>query len=322
MQRQVYFITCLALSASLFIVFLLSLTITRPIQRLVEVTKEIAKGNFGFSVSRIVTSNDEVGTLAVSFDAMLAGLRERDKVKNLFNKFHGSSVTESLMASDKLETGGVRKHVVVLFSDVRDFTAISERSTPEQVVSMLNEYFSIMVRIVLQNGGIVDKFIGDAMMAIWGAPSTTGNDAQVALKACLEMRKALGELNALRKSRGEFPIKIGIGLHCGEAISGNIGSAERMEFTVIGDTVNMASRIEASTKAFGTDLLVSDDLAKEVNGKFVLEVGGSTKVKGKAEPLKLYKCRGFIHQNGETELIQTEYSDYQAEKTDKIEIVA
>lgn|GEM_PF-1467079 len=321
-QRQVYFITSLVLSGSLFIVFLLSLTITRPIQRLVEVTKEIAKGNFGLSVARIVTSNDEVGTLAVSFDAMLAGLRERDKVKNLFNKFHGSSVTESLMASEKLETGGVRKHVVVLFCDIRDFTAISERSSPEQVVSMLNEYFSIMVRIILKNGGIVDKFIGDAMMAIWGAPSTTGNDSQMALKACLEMRKALGELNTLRKSRGEFPIKIGIGLHAGEAISGNIGSEERMEFTVIGDTVNMASRIEASTKAFGTDLLVSDDLATAVQNRFIFELGGSTKVKGKSEPLKLFKCDGFIHENGEQEIVRTEYSSYAAEKADKVEIVA
>ena len=321
-QRQVYFITCLVLSGSLIIVSLLSLTITRPIQRLVEATKEIAKGNFGMSVSRLVTSNDEVGTLAVSFDAMLAGLRERDKVKNLFNKFHGSSVTESLMASDKLETGGVRKHVVVLFCDIRDFTSISERSSPEQVVTMLNEYFTIMVGIVLKNGGIVDKFIGDAMMAIWGAPSSTGNDPQNALKACLEMRKALGELNTLRKSRGEFAIKIGTGLHSGEAISGNIGSAERMEFTVIGDTVNMASRIESSTKAFGTDLLVSDDLAKEVEGKFVLQLAGSTKVKGKAEPLKLFKCSGFILENGQQDIIKTEYSDYTAEKADKVEIVA
>lgn len=321
-QRQVYFITSLVLSGSLMIVFILSLTITRPIQRLVLVTREIARGNFGINVARMVTTNDEVGTLAVSFDAMLAGLRERDKVKSLFNKFHGSSVTESLMASDKVETGGVRKKVVVLFCDIRDFTAISERSSPEQVVSMLNEYFSIMVRIILSNGGIVDKFIGDAMMAIWGAPSTTGQDSTMAVKTCLEMRKALAELNQLRISRGEFPIKIGIGLHTGEAISGNIGSEERMEFTVIGDTVNMASRIEASTKAFGTDLLISDDLAQEVGGKFILEVGGTTKVKGKTEPLKLHKCYGFVRENGEHEIIRTEYSEYTAEKADKVEIVA
>ncbi len=321
-ERQVYFITCIVLSSALFFVFLLSLTITRPINRLVLITKEIARGNFGISVARQITSNDEVGTLAVSFDAMLAGLRERDKVKSLFSKFHGSTVTESLLATEQVATGGLRKKVVVFFSDIRGFTAISENSSPEQVVSMVNEYFTIMVRIILANHGIVDKFIGDAIMAIWGTPKGTDQDTNHAVKACLEMRQALAELNAKRIARGEQPLMIGMGLHTGEAISGNIGSEERMEFTVIGDTVNMASRIEASTKAFGSDLLLSEDVANEVKDKFLLAVCGSTKVKGKAQAIKLYKVNGIIDAAGQEHIIKTPYSEYQAEHVDKVEIVS
>ncbi len=320
-ERQVFYFTCLVLSGSLIVIAMFSLTITRPVQRLVTITKEIAKGNFGIPVARLVATNDEVGTLAVSFDAMLAGLRERDKVKNLFNKFHGSSVTESLLSTDKVQMGGSRKKVVVFFSDIRGFTATSEVQSPEQVVSMLNEYFTIMVRIILNNNGIVDKFIGDAIMAVWGTPKGSDDDCLNAVKACLEMRKALAELNELRASRGEAPLKIGIGLHTGEAISGNIGSEERMEFTAIGDTVNMTSRIEDSTKAFGTDLLISDDVAREVRGRFIIEEAGRTKVKGKTEPLVLHKVRGFVRADGVEEIVKTEYSDYEAEKADKVEVV-
>lgn len=319
-QRDVYYITGLVVSAALFVIFLFSLTITRPIEKLVLATREIARGNFNLSVARLVTTNDEVGTLALSFDAMLGGLRERDKVKSLFNKFHGSSVTESLLSTEQVNTGGVRKQVLVFFSDIRGFTAMSESASPEQVVSMVNEYFSVMVRVILRNHGIVDKFIGDAIMAIWGAPHSSGDDAYYAVKACLEMREALNELNDARMSRGEPPLLIGMGLHMGEAISGTIGSEERMEFTVIGDTVNMASRIESSTKAFGADLLVSDAVVSKVVGRFLFETAGAARVKGKAQALKLHKVRGYI-ENGQNRIVRTPYSDYEAEHADKVDVV-
>src|SRR5262249_35275606 len=151
------------------------------------------------------------------------------------------SVTEDLLKGN-LELGGSKKMVTVFFSDIRGFTAFSEGHTPEQVVQMLNEYFQIMVGIINKHGGIVDKFIGDAIMAVWGAPNATDRDTQNAVKACIEMRQALNSLNELRAGRGQVPIKIGMGLHRGEAISGTIGSSERMEYTVIGDTVNQSSR--------------------------------------------------------------------------------
>jgi adenylate cyclase len=298
---------------------LFSITLTSPIEKLVDVTRQVAAGNF--EVHADIHSHDEVGELGKSFDTMVDGLRERDKMKNVLNKFHGSSVTDDLLKGD-LELGGKKKRVTVFFSDIRDFTKFSEGHTPEEVVEMLNEYFEIMVGIVTKNHGVVDKFVGDAMMAIWGAPNTTGEDEMFAMKACLEMRAALEKLNELRVSRGHSEIKIGMGLNSGDAISGTIGSSERMEYTVIGDTVNTASRVESSTKAFGTDLLISGETMAIVESRFITEFAGAAEVKGKAEPLKMYKVRGYIREDGTHEIVQTKYSDYEAGDADKVKKVA
>jgi len=291
-QRTVIYIAGVVMSISLFIVFLFSLTITKPIEILAELIKEIPKGNFNISARNKVTSKDEVGDLAYAFDHMTDGLKERDKVKNLFNKFHGSSITENLL-SQEISVGGTRKDVTVFFSDIRGFTKFSEGHSPEEVVSMLNEYFEVMVKIINQHGGVVDKFIGDAIMAVWGVPTAGENDTENALNACLEMRKALIELNQSRAYRGLSEIHIGMGLHAGTAISGTIGSEERMEFTVIGDTVNVTSRIESATKNFAVDLLISDEVFKrldsQVERKFNFDLAGDIEVKGKSLPLTLYK---------------------------------
>lgn len=316
-KAQSFYVAGRILSAALFLIFVFSITLTAPIEKLAELTGRVAKGDF--SVKSSVRSRDEVGQLGEAFNHMIEGLLERDKVKSMFSKFHGSSVTEDLMKGD-LQLGGSKKTVTVFFSDIRDFTKFSEGHTPEQVVEMLNEYFQIMVRIINTNGGVVDKFIGDAIMAVWGAPNTTERDSQNAVKACMEMRIALAKLNELRQGRGQVPIKIGMGLHRGEAISGTIGSEERMEYTVIGDTVNQASRIESSTKAFGTDMLLSESLAGFVQDEFVIEVAGSVEVKGKSEPLKLFKVRGYFDENKQPVIVRTPFSDYEAGDADKVKM--
>ncbi|MCB0341105.1 MAG: HAMP domain-containing protein [Pseudobdellovibrionaceae bacterium] len=306
------------LSAAIFVIFVFSLTLTSPIERLVDAAKKVAQGDF--SVQSNVRSWDEVGQLSSAFDEMVLGLQERDKMKNVLNKFHGSSVAEDMLKGD-LQLGGSRKKVTVFFSDIRDFTKFSEGHTPEQVVEMLNEYFQIMVGIINRHKGVVDKFVGDAIMAVWGAPEPTDRDSYNAVRACVEMRRALGELNKIRTARGEVPLKIGMGLHTGYVISGTIGSDERMEYTVIGDAVNQAARIEASTKAFGADLLLSDEIADTVHEEFILEKAGSAEVKGKSKPLTLFKVRGYI-ENGEEVRVQTEYSDYEAESADKVKVAS
>jgi adenylate cyclase len=318
-RRKAYYISGIVISIALFLCFLFSMTLTSPIEKLAELIKLVAKGNFNVKAKLVVNTNDEVRDLAVAFDHMTDGLKERDKVKSLFSKFHGSTIAEDLIKND-IGVGGTKKEVTIFFSDIRGFTKFSEGHTPEQVVAMLNEYFGKMVKIINKNGGVVDKFIGDAIMAVWGAPHGTVMDTHNALKSCLEMRVALNELNQTRRKRGQSDIMIGMGLHCGPAISGTIGSEERMEYTVIGDTVNMTSRIEASTKAFGSDLLVSQAVAEKVGNDFLMEVAGSAEVKGKSEPLKLFKVRGYRDASGNVIKIKTEFSDFAPEAADKVKI--
>lgn len=320
-RRKSIFVAGSAVSLAIFVIFLFSITLTSPIEKLAEMIQLVSKGNFDVKARSQVKSHDEVGDLAVAFDNMTEGLKERDKVKNLFSKFHGSSVAEDLINND-IGVGGQSKEVVVFFSDIRGFTAFSEKRSPEEVVEMLNEYFAVMVNIINTHGGVVDKFIGDAIMAVWGAPQASERDAHNAVRACLEMRRSLEKLNEKRMQRDQPPINIGMGLHAGNAISGTIGSDERMEYTVIGNTVNTASRIEASTKAFGSDLLISDSVIEKIGDNFLTELAGAAEVKGRSEALKMYKVRGYKADSGEYVEIRTPYSDYEAESADKVKVKA
>lgn len=320
-KRQSIHIAGLIISFMLILVFLFSVSITNPIEIMSDLTQQVKKGNFNIKAQTKVKSNDEIGELATAFDEMIDGLKERDKVKTLFSKFHGSSVAQEMLTNE-IGVKGSNKEITVFFSDVRGFTAFSEGHTPEEVVEMLNEYFAVMVSIINRNYGVVDKFIGDAIMAVWGAPQSTGKDSYWCLKSCMEMRVALNDLNEKRKLRGQMPIMIGMGVHSGKAISGTIGSEERMEYTVIGDTVNQTSRIESSTKAFGTDLLISHETAEQVKSHFIIEFAGSAEVKGKSEPLKLYKIQGYIDDEGRQIEVKTPYSEYNKEETEKIKVVA
>lgn len=302
------------------IIYFFSITITRPIRLLVKFTTMIAKGEFQINARKKIKSHDEVGDLALAFDTMAEGLAEREKAMNVLSKTQGSDVAAQLMNQDLASMGGTKKFVTVLFSDLRDFTKFSEGNSPEEVVSMLNEYFEVMVSTITRNKGTVNKFIGDAIMAMWGAPNSTGNDAGLATQTALEMRIELNKLNEKRIARGQMPIKIGVGLHCGVAIAGTIGSTSRMEYTIIGDTVNQASRIEASTKAFGADILLSHEMYEKVQKNYIVEYGGSAEVKGKSEALKMYKIRGYIDDTGKPTTIKTPYSDYKAESVDKVNV--
>ncbi|MDG0817894.1 adenylate/guanylate cyclase domain-containing protein [Bdellovibrio svalbardensis] len=318
-KRRSIFVAGSAISMAIFFIFLFSMTLTSPIEKLADMIHLVSKGNFNVKARSQVRSHDEVGDLAEAFDQMTEGLKERDKVKSLFSKFHGSSVAEDLIGKD-IGVGGQNKDVVVFFSDIRGFTAFSEKRSPEEVVEMLNEYFGVMVKVINSHGGVVDKFIGDAIMAVWGAPRSTDEDAHKALRACLEMRKNLAILNESRIARNQPPINIGMGLHAGKAISGTIGSDERMEYTVIGNTVNTASRIEASTKAFGADLLVTDSVIDKVGEAFKVELAGAAEVKGRSEAIKMYKVRAYREADGTYTEVKTAYSDYEAESADKVKI--
>lgn len=193
---------------------------------------------------------------------------------------------------------GQKKVVAVLFSDVRGFTSMSESMEASTMVSQLNEYLNLMVSAVVQERGLVDKFIGDAVMALWGTlrqvPSEEGHrtDAVSAVRAALKMRASLAELNRAWEQRGIEPFRIGIGVHQGEMVSGNIGSNEKMDLTVIGDNVNLASRLEGVTKEYGVDLIISEVVLGRVGGDFVVRSADLVKVKGKNKPVEVFAVLG------------------------------
>lgn len=320
-RRDAIYLVGWILSVALLVIVVFSVSLTDPISILAQIATAIGSGNFNVSARKVIKVRDEVGDLADALDGMVSGLKERDKVKQLFGKFHGSSVAEDILKRDVV-MGGMSKEVVVFFSDIRGFTAFSETQAPEAVVEMLNEYFEVMVEIITRHGGIVDKFIGDAIMAVWGAPTGTPADRANSVRACIEMRSALARLNEARLARGQNALMIGIGLHAGRVVSGTIGSSQKLEYTVIGDTVNLASRIEASTKAYGVDLLVTGAVAESVDAEFWLESLGSIQAKGKTEPIKVFKVRGYVEQqSGKRVEVKTPYSDYEAEAADKIKKV-
>ena len=239
-----------------------------------------------------VRTGDELEKLASGFNRMVDGLKERDKLRSTFGKYMTASVMEHLLAG-KVALGGESLRVTVLFTDIRSFTTISERMDPQQLVALLNEYFTEMVGIVMQEDGVVDKYIGDAIMAVFGAPVPKTVDAVNAVRAAVRMRSALANLNRRLEARGAPTLRTGIGIHTGDVVAGNIGSEKRMEYTVIGDAVNVAARLETSTKDLGANILISDDtfeLTKEVVDARRI---GEIVVKGRHQPVLMYEVMGL-----------------------------
>jgi adenylate cyclase len=239
-----------------------------------------------------VKTGDEIEALASGFNTMVDGLRERDKLRATMGKYMTQSVMDHLMAG-KVELGGETLTVTILFSDIRSFTSISETMTAHELVKLLNEYFTEMVTVVMEEGGVVDKYIGDAIMAVFGAPVSKPDDARRAVRAAVRMRHALEKLNEKIVARGAPPIKTGIGLHTGEVVAGNIGSEARMEYTVIGDAVNLASRLESATKELGTDVLISEDTNALLDNELETRPVREITVKGRAKPVVVYEVIGF-----------------------------
>jgi adenylate cyclase len=196
-----------------------------------------------------------------------------------------------------LESGGgalapVQREVTILFSDISDFTTLSESMPPAELLATLDGYFARMSDIVKGQAGMVNKFIGDGMLAVWGAPDVLPDHAARAVQAALEMRTALGELNATRGREGLVPLKIGIGIHTGEVAAGMLGGPDQHEYTVIGDAVNVASRLEGLTKKVGAELVVSEATWSACGDSFQGERVGAESVKGRGEPVVVYRVDG------------------------------
>jgi adenylate cyclase len=290
-QKRNLLITAMVLCGAMLLLFFYSKSITTPVRRLVDGTNLIREGNYSVEIS--ISNRDEIGRLAHAFTDMSKGLAEREKIKTAFGKFVNKEIAERVLR-DEIQLGGESRQAAIFFSDIRSFTAISEKLTPREVVEFLNAYLTRMVDCVNQTHGVVDKFIGDAIMAVWGAPYSRGNDTENAINCALMMRKALAALNEGRGGERAPVIEIGSGINTGEIIAGQIGSPERMEYTCIGDSVNLAARIESLTKPFQTDILISQHSYDLVKGIFKVEPMKKITVKGKMEPQQVYAVIGRL----------------------------
>jgi adenylate cyclase len=239
----------------------------------------------------VLRTGDELEDLALGFNAMVVGLQERDKLRTTMGKYMTEAVVAHLM-SGEVELGGKTLEVSVLFCDLRGFTSFSEKRGAHEIVGLLNEYFSEMVDCVMAEGGVVDKYIGDCLMAVFGAPVSRPDDAIRSVRAALAMRTSLARLNERFAARGVPPLRFGIGIHTGEVVAGNIGSARRMEYTVIGDAVNLASRLESQTKEQGTDLLISEATWHRAGADLEGTPAGEVVVKGRQQPVRIYTVQG------------------------------
>lgn len=294
-RRNIY-LTIAVLSISIIFIWLFSKTISVPLKALSKAAREIEGGKFDLRLQP--GSNDEIGLLNNSFQKMCSALR-------VFGRFTNKEIAVKAMRGE-IKPGGLSKHGTVFFSDIREFTAKSEGFTKyfgmeasDKIVYWLNSYFSEMVDCVEKTNGIVDKFIGDVVMAHWGTAYTAGSprkDAFNAVKAALMMRKALFYLNRSRVAGDPANplIRIGCGLNSGIVTAGQLGSDMRMEYTVIGDPVNLAFRIEALTKPLGADILISENTWKLVGDRFICEEMPSVSVKGKAKPVRIFAVVNFL----------------------------
>ncbi len=286
--RQNLYLGGVVLLFSILAVWFFSRSMTMPVMSLVSASRRIEAGEFELDL--VPTTRDELGLLTASFVHMGRGLAERERVKETFGKFVNKEIAERALKGS-LELGGTRKIATIMFCDIRSFTAISENLAPEAVVEFLNAYMTRMVACIEATGGVVDKFIGDAIMAVWGAPVSAGSpedDAFQAVRAMLMMRESLIEFNKDRGGQDKPIIRIGCGVNTGPCLAGQIGSLQRMEYTVIGDAVNLASRIEALNKPFGTDILVSENTYGHLKGKLTVKKMPAITVKGKTGPLSIY----------------------------------
>lgn len=214
----------------------------------------------------------------------------RAQVQDAFGHYLSPKVIEQIIKGDtKLELGGVRRELTILFSDIRGFTTLSEKLTPEQLVSLLNEYLTAMTDLVLGSDGVVDKYIGDAIMAFWGAPLPQSDHAVRAAETALAMKARLGELQTKWQAEGKPEVNIGVGINSGNVIIGNMGSKQRFDYTVMGDDVNLASRLEGLTKQYGVTILVSEATLGKLGGRFVTRPIDLVAVKGKTQPVNIFE---------------------------------
>ncbi|BCR04596.1 hypothetical protein DESUT3_16650 [Desulfuromonas versatilis] len=286
MRRRLALLSAVALVAGSVIAYLLASIFVRPVHALVRGVKAIGEGRLEQHID--LKRRDELGTLTTAFNEMAESLRDKEFIKNTFERYVSKPLaTEILRQRDSLRLGGEEKEVTILFSDIRRFTSLAEQLPPTQVVAMLNDYFSRMIEVVNTNNGMVDKLMGDSVMALFGAPIPLGDDPLRAVRCGLVMQQAVAAFNLEQQSRDLPPLEMGIGINTGPVVAGNIGSAMRMEYTVIGDNVNVAARLQGIARP--GEVLVSEATYQRVRDQVRATPLEPMTLKGKSRPVGVYR---------------------------------
>jgi len=260
--------------------------LVRPIKYLVDGVKAIGEGNYDVQIK--LKTNDELGLLTEIFNDTAKSLKEKELIKGAFSKYISSEVMEQIINDpSKLSLHGKRLKATVLFTDIRGFTSMSEKLEPEQVVSIINDYLTIQTDKIIKHNGFLDKFVGDCVMAVFGIPVPKEDDTIRAVRAAIDIRESIKKLNSIRERMKQLTVGIGIGLNTGEVVCGNMGSPQKMDYTVIGDNVNLASRLEANAPA--NTIYVSESTYLETKDKFIYKELEPIFVKGKKEAIKIYE---------------------------------
>lgn len=284
--KEIAFALCVLLGISLIIVRRYASNLKEILDTQLAAMDEISRGNLEKQVP--ILSSDEFARVAQKTNQMMLGLKERDFCRSSFDQYVSPEISRKIL-DDAIAPSGEILDVTILFSDLRNYTGFAEKRSPTAVVEMMNRYFSEMAGVIKNNGGVVLQFIGDEIEAVFGAPQADENHPEHAVAAALEMREALQRLNAERLASGEPEIQHGVGVHSGRVLAGNVGSAERKTYTMLGDTVNLASRLQVLNKKLGTDILISGETRERiVRADFTLRSLGHHSVKGKTESVHVY----------------------------------
>ena len=286
-KGSIIYVTVVMMTIGLAIAIYLGLRFSRPISQLVAATEAIGKGDYHYRVA--LDRQDELGNLATAFNQMGEELFRHTLARQSFGKYVGEEVVEMILADPgKMWLKGHKNVATILFADIRGFTAYAEDREPEEVVDMLNTYFDIATRTILDYGGYVDKFIGDAIMGVFGVPVFRNDHVERAVRTALDLmallRREASKKNPLLSS-------VGVGIHTGPIVSGNIGSPAKMEYTVIGDTVNLASRISGLARP--GEVLVTDAVVTALDTLIQVEPAGSRTVKGKVDPIATFRVKAI-----------------------------
>jgi len=287
---EIIIITVICVSFSIVLSIFVSTSVSIPLHKLENAMKEVEKGNLDVRVE--IVSNDEIGSVTEGFNLMVKGLKESESIKDSFGKYVSQEIRDEIL-NGRISLDGEMKRATLLFSDLRDFTPLVESMHPKEVVTIMNQYFTQMTEAIKENRGLVLQYVGDEIEAVFGAPLSYEDHTDMAVKAALEMRRRLIELNKNFEKQGVNPLRHGIGIHTGAVLAGNIGSKDRISYALVGDTVNLASRISGLTKEFSCDIILSQTTNSLLTGDFTAEQLSAVKVKGKKEKVLIYKLLSY-----------------------------